>query len=117
MRSGFERKVKAYLDSVGVSFTYEADRIPYKVPETKRAYIPDFRLPNGIYVESKGRWLDKSKMLLVIEQNPHLDIRMLFMRDLPIRKGSKTLYSTFCEKKGIKYAVSPKGVIPEEWLL
>ena len=55
-------------------------------------------------------------MALVVEQNPHLDIRILLMRDNKISKQSKTRYSDWLEKRNIKYAISEYGIIPEEWL-
>ena len=55
-------------------------------------------------------------MVLVIEQNPDIDIRLLFMRDNYISKKSKTKYSDFCKKRNIKYHVSVMGEIPKEWL-
>lgn len=119
MRSGYEKKVAAYLKEKGVPFEYESLKIPFLVPPKKRTYNPDFMLPNGIIVESKGN-LDRQareKMALVVEQNPHLDIRFLFMRDNKITKQSKTKYSDWCTKRGIKYAVSESGRIPDEWLL
>ena len=118
LRSGYEKKVRKCLEENKVQYTYESMVIKYVVPETKRSYTPDFVLANKIVIECKGRWLsqDRAKIVLVLEQNPHIDLRMLFMRDLPINKGSKTRYSDWCEKRGIKYAISPQGIIPEEWL-
>jgi hypothetical protein len=55
-------------------------------------------------------------MAAVIEQNPDLDIRMLFMRNNPITKTSKTKYSDWCDKRGIKYHISANGSVPEEWI-
>lgn len=118
MKSGFEKKVAAYLESKKVPFEYETLRVPFVVPAKKRTYNPDFMLPNGVIVEAKGK-LDRDvreKMALVIEQNPHLDIRMLFMRDNKITKQSKTRYSDWCTKRGIKYAVSEQGHIPDAWV-
>lgn len=69
-------------------------------------------------MEYKGK-LDRDvreKMALAIEQNPELDIRFVFMRDNKIAKNSKTRYSDWCRKRGIKYAVSEDGHIPQEWL-
>lgn len=103
---------------MGVPFKYESLKIPYVVPAKKRVYNPDFELPNGIIVEYKGK-LDRvarEKMALVLEQNPTLDIRMLFMRNNKLSKTSKTRYSDWCEKRGIKFAVSENGEIPEEWI-
>lgn len=118
LKSGFEKKGAAFLTKVGVPFEYETQRIKYVVPEKSKNYIPDFILPNGIYVEYKGK-LDRDvreKMALVIEQNPDLDIRLLFMRDNKIAKNSKTRYSDWCKKRGIVYAVSELGEIPDEWI-
>ena len=121
-RSGFERRTKACLDEAKVKYEYETERIPYTVPETKKNYIPDFKVTTRsgkiIYVECKGRWLanDFQKLKLVKQQHPTLDLRMVFQRDLPIRKGSKTRYSTRAEKLGIPYTVSPQGTVPSIWL-
>ena len=114
-RSGFEKKVAQELEAAGVTYKYEQDIITYVEPARTKKYIPDFRLPNGIIIESKGRWTlhDRKKMILVMEQNPKLDIRMLFQRDQKLNKGSKTTYTEWCEKRGIPYAV---GEVPKEWL-
>lgn len=118
LRSGFEARTAKYLDSIGVDYTYEEDKIPYVVPESTHKYTPDFKLDNGIYVETKGRFTaqDRKKMSLVIEQNPDKDIRLLFMVNNPLNKGSKTKYTDWCEKRGIICAVSAKGEVPKEWL-
>lgn len=118
LKSGFERKVAKYLETNKVPYEYESIKVPYVVPSKKRTYNPDFELPNGIIVEAKGKLdrLVREKMALVFEQNPDLDIRFLFMRDNKISKNSKTRYSDWCEKRGIKYAISEEGKIPDEWL-
>jgi len=114
-RSGFEAKIAESLTEAGIPFKYEDKIITYLEPAVTRKYIPDFELPNGIIIEAKGRWTlhDRKKMALVMEQNPKLDIRMLFQRDQFLNKGSKTLYSGWAEKRGIKFAV---GELPEQWL-
>lgn len=114
-RSKFESEVAKELDAKEMPFEYESQIVTYVEPATTKKYIPDFILNNGIVVEAKGRWTvhDRKKIVLVIEQNPKLDLRMLFQRDHFLNKGSKTRYSTWCEKRGIKYAV---GEVPEEWL-
>ena len=82
---------------------------------TEKKYLPDFVLHNGIIVEAKGRFTgtDRSKHLLIKKQHPDLDIRLVFMIDQPIVKGSKTLYSAWCDKHGFQYAI---GDIPQEWI-
>lgn len=117
-RSGFEKKVVAYLRKNNVDFKYESQKIKYTVPKSEHIYTPDFELPNGILVEAKGKLdrLTRKKMLLVVDQNPDKDIRFVFMRDNYIAKGSKTKYSAWAIKHGIKYHVSSEGHVPMEWL-
>lgn len=118
LRSGFEKRVAEFLDSRKVKYEYEQHKLKYEEPATKRSYTPDFRLPNGILVECKGRFTpaDRRKMALVIEQNPELDIRLVFMRDNTLSKNSKTTYSAWCASRDITCHVSPDGSIPKEWL-
>lgn len=119
LRSGFELKVAKNLDTKKVKYLYEESTIPYVIPETTHKYKPDFQLPNGVYVEAKGRFTpqDRRKMALVIEQNPDLDIRLLFMVDNTLSRASKTTYSDWATKRGIQCAVSREGIIPKEWLV
>jgi len=117
-RSGFEKKVAASLQERDVLYEYETERLAYVVPSSSHYYVPDFKLPNGIYVEAKGIF-DRDarvKMALVMEQNPDKDIRLLFMRNNKINKAAKMTYADWCEKRGMKFAVSSIGIIPEEWL-
>jgi hypothetical protein len=118
LRSGLEKRTATYLDSKNVKYEYETLLVEYVVPESTHKYKPDFILPNGVIVECKGRFTpaDRKKMSLAIEQNPDLDIRLLFMLDNPISKGSKTTYTKWCEKRGIKCTVSKDGHVPDTWL-
>jgi len=72
-RSGLEVKVAKQLEEAGVKAEYETTKIKYRVEED-RTYTPDFVLPNGIVVETKGRFVleDRKKHLLVKSQHPHL---------------------------------------------
>ena len=112
-RSGFEATLANQLKRGGVSFQYETLQLEYTKTAT---YTPDFILPNGIIIEAKGLWTveDRTKHLLVREQHPHLDIRLVFMNAFnKIRKGSNTTYAAWCEKKNIQYA---NKQIPKSWL-
>ena len=112
-RSGFEAKTAQYLKRLGVEFEYESLRIEYMKQAT---YTPDFILPNGIVIETKGLWTaeDRTKHLLIREQHPELDVRLCFQNARnKIRKGSKTTYAMWCEKKGIKHC---DKTIPKSWL-
>ncbi len=115
-RSGFEHKVSDQLKENKVKFEYETTVIDYIKPETNHTYTIDFTLPNGILVETKGRWVleDRKKHLLIKKQHPELDIRMVFQSSkTKIRKGSKTTYAMYCDKHDIPWA---EKNIPESWL-
>lgn len=114
-RSGLEEKISDQLKSLGVPVQYESFKIQYEVHET-RSYTPDWKLPNGIIVESKGRLVleDRKKHLLIKKQYPDLDIRFVFSNSkAKIRKGSPTSYGDWCKKNGFLYA---DKLIPEEWI-
>jgi hypothetical protein len=108
--------VSTQLEKLGIAFTYEQHVITYEEPATLHKYTPDFVLPNGIIVETKGRWLtaDRKKHKLVKAQHPDLDIRFVFSRSRQtIGKKSTTTYADYCDKQGWQYAdVS----IPTAWL-
>ena len=91
---------------------HEPHFIPYTI---KGSYLPDYLLPNGIYVEVKG-YFDAAamrKMLAVKQSNPHLDIRFVFQNLNGKRnKRAKMKYWEWCEKHNFKYA---EGTIPLEW--
>ena len=114
-RSGFEHKVSDQLKEHKIKFEYETTVIPYIKPETHHTYTIDFTLPNGILVETKGRWVaeDRKKHLLIKKQHPELDIRIVFMSGrTKIRKGPKTTYGMWCDKHGIIWA---EKEIPTSW--
>lgn len=114
-RNNFEKQIAQQIKLNGINVKYETEVINYIKPVTKHKYTPDFVLPNGIYVESKGRFTlyDRKKHLLIKEQHPELDIRLVFQRaNNPISKGSKTTYGMWCDKNGIKWADKQ---IPIEW--
>lgn len=114
-RSGFEQKVQADLACKGIHCEYETLKLKYTVPAKERTYTPDFVLPNGIILETKGYFDAENftKMVLVIQQHSHLDIRLVFQRpNNKIRKGSKTTYAMKCDKLGIRWGV-PSDI--EKW--
>lgn len=115
-RSGLEEKVGSQLAEQGIEAEYEPFKIPYMVPATKHTYTPDYVLPNGIIVETKGRFVveDRKKHLLIKAQYPGLDIRFVFTNpNAKLRKGSPTSYGDWCEKNGFSYSAK---LIPVEWL-
>ena len=114
-RSGLEDDISVDLKERGVSFKYETLKIKWTLLENK-TYTPDFILPNGIIVESKGRFVsdDRKKHLKVREQHPNLDIRFVFSNSRgKLSKGAKSTYGEWCNKHGFIYADKR---IPDEWL-
>jgi len=119
-RGKFEREVaKALLHmqkDFSYEFDYETDVLPYTVSHT---YTPDWRidLPSGktFFIESKGylRPNDRSLLKRVKQQNPDIDLRLLFQRNNALYKGSPSKYSDWAERLGFKWCV---GAIPTKWL-
>lgn len=115
-RSGLEEAIAQQLNSKGVKFAFEERTISYEKPSKKHKYTPDFELPNGIIIESKGRFItaDRQKHLLVQSQHPELDIRFVFSNSRSrISKRSATTYAMWCEKHGFQFADKE---IPDAWL-
>lgn len=115
-RSGLEDNIAKQLEAKGIPVSFESHHLNYTKPETKHKYTPDFILPNGIIVESKGLFdvEDRKKHLLIKEQYPELDIRFVFSRAATkLYKGAKSTYADWCEKYGFRYA---DKLIPANWL-
>ena len=114
-KSELEEKVSDLLCELGIDYEYEPTKVSYQIQHN---YSPDFLLPNGIYLETKGYWdsADRRKMKAVKEQNPDLDIRMVFQNPYnKISKKSKTTYAQWCERHGIPWTSWVN--IPMEWLI
>ncbi len=115
-RSGLEEKIAEYLTSKGVGFLFEKEVVEYLKPAKASRYTPDFKLPHGIFIETKGRFVtaDRQKHILIKAQHPELDIRFLFSNAYQrISKLSKTTYAMWCDKWGFLWA---HRVIPDDWL-
>ena len=116
-KSGFENKIAEQLETKGIKANdiYEIEKVKYTVPASLHTYTVDWKLPNGILVETKGRLTlaDRKKHLLVQQQFPELDLRIVFQSaKTKISKNSKTTYADWCDKHGIIWADKQ---IPAEW--
>lgn len=114
-RSGLEHTVLDSLKDRKCNAKYECLKIEWE-ELNYRTYTPDFLLPNGILVETKGRFTteDRKKHLEIQKQHPTLDIRFVFTNSrAKIRKGSKTSYGMWCDKYGFLYADKD---VPQEWI-
>lgn len=115
-RSGLEDAVADQLRANGVAFEYESRLVRYVKPARNSKYTPDFILPNGIVIETKGRFVtaDRQKHLLILDQHPNLDIRFVFSNpNTRISKQSPTTYAMWCDRHGFTYA---KQRIPTAWI-
>lgn len=134
-RSGLEKKVAEQLEAGGVAYRHEGKWVRYIVPEREAKYLPDFDFEEDypkcpIIVEAKGRFgggnprfkqpatdgaKERQKLILLKEQHPELDIRIVFQRaSTPIYPGSKTTYGKWATDHGFLW--SDKGTVPPEWI-
>tara|TARA_R110002167_G_scaffold82691_3_gene225484 strand:+ start:7499 stop:7897 length:399 start_codon:yes stop_codon:yes gene_type:complete len=114
-RSGLEEQISEELRQKGVDFKYETMKIKWVLHKNK-TYTPDFILPNGVIVESKGRFMvdDRMRHLEIKRQHPNLDIRFVFSNsNAKISKKSKTTLGMWAENNGFMYADKR---IPDEWI-
>lgn len=90
VKSNFEYEMYLKLKELlpkGATIGYEVDKIPYVI---EHVYIPDFTIEfkdgRKLYIETKGngRQFDghtRQKMVAVKDQNPELDLRIIFFAD------------------------------------
>ena len=112
-RSKFEASIAATLHAKNVAFTYESLRLDYTIEGT---YCPDFILPSGVIVETKGHFKpeDRRKMVAVKTQHPDLDIRLCFQNanEKITKKKNSMRYYEWCDRNGFKWC---HKVIPADW--
>ena len=104
-----------YLKEQSIPVKYEAIKIEWE-DLMYRTYTPDFVLPNGIILETKGRFTsdDRRKHKLIKQQHPNLDIRFVFTNSKSkLSKGAKTTYGIWCERNNFLYA---DRIPPLQWL-
>jgi len=114
-RSKFEDKLIEDLKRQGIEALYEPFFMRYR-PHAAKRYTPDIVLPNGIIIEAKGYFdaADRTKHLIIKQENPDLDVRFVFQRpENRLSPASKTTYVGWCKRWGFLYADTS---IPETWL-
>jgi hypothetical protein len=121
LRSKLEDRIAEQLEESGLTYGYEVLKLTYEIPARRARYTPDFIIgaegKPPLVIEAKGymRPKDRQLLLLIKEQNPALDIRVVFQRaSNKIHKNSPTTYAAWCDAHGIRWADG--GVIPEAWL-
>ena len=78
-RSGLEEKVADLLVNLGVKYEYESTKVPYIL---QCNYTPDFLLPNGVFLEVKGRLTseDRRKMKAVKKMMQKMQIQIITLK-------------------------------------
>lgn len=112
-RSKFEASIYGLAKAQKLALDFEPKDaiIPYTIDYR---YQPDFRLPNGILIETKGHLdvADRRKMIAVKRQRPDLDIRFVFQNArMRLSRKGKT-YGEWATAAGFIWA---DGSIPIEW--
>jgi len=121
LKSGLEELVYNYLENNTVAFKYEGKKITYFQPAIKKTYTPDFPIEGSFIIETKGAFnsADRKKMKLIKQQNPKLDLRIIFSNaNTKIGKKSKTTYAKWCTMFGFPFhcIASTKETFPTKWL-
>lgn len=113
-KSKFEQQIAGIL---GKRAEYEPDKLTFIQPAVERTYVPDWKIGDNTYIESKGK-LDletRKKMVWVKEQYPHCKFYILFQNAFNrITKRSNTTYAEWAERNGFEWGHFPNG-IPPEW--
>jgi len=123
-RSKYETEVAANLSSQSFQYDYELTAFKYHDPIVKgvclacgskhvaqhRTYTPDFALKNAtgnvaFVIETKGLFTAENRRtaLLMKQQHPTVDVRMLFMRNNKLHKSNPKTYGDWCDKQGIPW--------------
>lgn len=115
-KSRLEDNLAQQFEQAGLPFDYEKEKLKYEVPARQATYTPDFKI-GDIFVEAKG-WFqteDRTKLRMVKQSHPHLDIRLVFQRaNSKISKDSKTTYAKWCDDHGFPWADG--GAVPLAWI-
>lgn len=115
-RSGLEDSVAQQLDSLGLEVHYEPCRFKWEPIQKVRRYTPDFILPNGIVIETKGRFIsaDRQKHRALQQLYPSMDLRFVFSNPRSrLSKTSRTTYADWCDKYGFQWAGK---TVPDSWV-
>lgn len=117
MKSIGEVRCAADLEDRGIPYSYETTVMQYQFKPQR--YTPDFDIQVGdkmVHIEYKGKldYATRKKLLAVKDANPDVDVCIVFEKgNNKIRKGSKTTYLAWAERKGFKCS---ERTVKDEWL-
>jgi len=130
MESVWEVDVAKQLDSLGVRWLYEPEKLEYlkrvnnvynmeweelEYVYTKHIYTPDFYCYDfEKYVEAKGwfKGIHRTKHRWFKRTHPDIEVCIVFQYDGWLTKDKKTRYSEWCIQQGIPYSV---GEVNSGW--
>ncbi len=106
LKSKFEKRFYEEVTRRGLVFDYEAETLPYRLD---LVYKPDWKVHDRLFLETKGKfdYAERRKILAVRRDNPDKEVRLVFMRNQKLGKGSKMTYGEWCDKHGIQWSVFP----------
>lgn len=106
LKSKFEKRFYDELTRRNLDFAYEADTLEYTLD---LKYKPDWKVDSSTFIETKGKfdYQERRKIIAVLRANPGKEVRMVFMRNQKLGKGSKMTYGDWCDKHGIRWSVFP----------
>lgn len=117
-KSGYEDRVEDYMLTLpDITVEYEPDTFKYVRPAIDSRYTPDWKITTRkgtvFYIETKGRFMkqDRDKMILMKQQHPELDIRILFQQDNKL--GKLLTHSGWARKYGFRYHIGERP--PLDW--
>lgn len=103
--SNYRSQFEARFHRANPHLEYEPHKISYRIDHS---YTPDFYdAETDTYYETKGLFssADRTKILAVIEQNPGINIVLVFMNPhLKLSKKSKTTYADWANRHGIEWS-------------
>lgn len=116
-KSKLEERIAQQILDRGIDLVYEdkQDKLLYN-----KLYQPDFRLPGGILIETKGYHRNLgdalTKLCSVVRCNPDIDLRIVWSNanmKVPFYKNKKKMTAKqWSEKNGFQWA---HEYIPDNW--
>lgn len=102
-KSKLERDFAEHIKNRKLVAHYEVDTFKYERPSH---YTPDWKIREGLYLETKGEFApaQRANMVAFKAQHPGIEIVMVFAdADNLLHKKAKMTYAQWADKNGIRY--------------
>ena len=125
-RGSMQEKLAACLKRHKLTFSYELYAVPYVIPAVTQYLKTEFAVEckdghlMNIFMAEHFTLGRMRELELVKDQQPHLDIRIIFSNPEATLLNSITTYSEWCDERGIlwaqaRYKSEIKSVV-ERWI-